>query len=99
MVFTSKSGFLGERTPVVTHRYSVKGYPMTSSHICVWKRKEFSFDSAVAFLRGSRGLSALYCWLLDPVDGIAKYMSWHFTEHLSALGSQQQVSVDLQAGL
>lgn len=26
-------------------------------------------------------------------------MSWHLTEHLSALGSQQHVSVDLQAGL
>lgn len=50
MVFTSKSGFLRERTPVVTHRYSVKGYPMTSSHICVWKRKEIGFESAVAFL-------------------------------------------------
>lgn len=36
-------GFWRERTPVVTHRYSVKGYPMTSSHICVWKRKEIGF--------------------------------------------------------
>lgn len=68
------------------------------SHLRV-EKEEFSFDSAVAFLRGSRGLSALYRWLLDPVDGTAKYMSWHFAEHLSALGSQQHVSVDLQAGL
>lgn len=71
---------------------------MTSSHICVWKRKEIGFDSAVAFLRGSRGLSALYRWLLDPFNGTAKYASWHYTQHLSALGSQQHVSVDLQAG-
>lgn len=36
---------------------------------------------------------------LDPFDGIANYMSWHFTERLSALGFRQYVLVDLQTGL
>lgn len=36
-------------------------------------------------------LSALFLLALDPFNGIAKYMSWHLTEHLSALGFRQHV--------
>lgn len=65
----------GERTPVVTHRYSVKGYPMTSSHRCVWwVRKEAGFDIAKQkrHVRGGRELSVPAG--VTPLRGPQKYL-------------------------
>lgn len=72
---------------------------MTSSHICVWTRKEFGSDSAAASDRRRPWIERAVLLDLDPFDGIAKYMSWHFTEHLSALGSRQHVSWTFSLGL
>lgn len=100
MVFTSKVGVF-ERAHTSRHP-SVFGKRLPDdklSHLRVEKGKKLVLTALWHSFRGGHGLSALYCRLLDPFDGTAEYMSWHFTERLSAPGFRQHVLVDLQTGL
>lgn len=97
-VFTSKSGGFG-RAHTSRHP-SVFGKRLPDdklSHLCVDKERNSFLTALRHSTEGGRELSALCCWILDPFDGIAKYMSWHFTQHLSALGFRQHVSWTLTA--